>query len=645
MGALAIVIWLLAREDGGLAVGSPRAAPSVALSAPQARGEEGSSDAVLPATGDATADAASEPRLLDVGGAQGARVRGRLVDADGTPRPGIRLALVDTGDGSADELAFLSAPRILARDGVPSDAAGTFELEARGPANRFYLCLQRLDGLTQWVREVGVLPRVTIDLGDIVLRAPERLAGFVHDTAGRPIAGAEVLCADGPSFLQAWIGCTSAPIAAALWQHVIPDEAWIQSFVALMPGAVRTQTDAGGAFAVELLLADRSQLFVAARAAGMTVETNVPDWAGTNDPSSANLVLRPAPGRLAGHVRSATGRAIPPGTAVTARAEAPGDGGDYGRAALVAPDGAFHVEGLLAGPHVLQLQAPGRTPSVEVSVEAGASDVELELPEPFVLTVSARDGHGAPLTRFDVLLADEPTTIVRPALVWRRLHVDAAVGGVLRLDELRSDDVSLQIVADGMAGLPARLRFGRSDVTHAWDETLRPLRTVRGVVRDRSSGEPVPGARLTATMPRGPEFPGGVAFTVADGTFTLPALPVVAFTLRVDAQGFVSQSVDVRSDATDLVVELERSTLVHVRLGPHLRDAIRAGSLEVADDESDVSVTPLPDGKPEHYTLRPGGLLLNLAPGRYRIELLEGAGNTQPVEFSAVAGELVVVDV
>jgi hypothetical protein len=550
--------------------------------------------------------------------------------------------------GALDDQAFMAAPRVLADEGVPSDATGAFALAARGPWTEFLLCLQRPDGSTQWVQDLSTLPGITLELGDIEISAPQRLTGVVRDVAGNPVADAEVLCADGGEFFQAWFASATGPITEGLMKHVIPDEAWIQSFVARMPGAVYTKTDARGMYAADVMLQNRNQILIAARAIGMTVEASIPDWESSGEIQPTDLTLRPARGRISGRVRSLPGRAIPPGTAVTARSESPGAGGDYGRAALVAPDGSFLVEGLLAGPHVLEVQAAGCLESSEVTADAGATDIELDLPQPFVLVVRPHDVNEGPLARFDVLLCDEPGFVFSGGSgAWRRIHAELPAGGTLRVPELRSASVMLQVVADGMAGLPVRLSFGRSDPAHLWDETLRPLRTLHGVVVDEVDGEPVAGARVRAKMPRGPEFPDAIAFSGPDGRFELPPLPVVALTLHVESQGFAPGSIDVRSnDTAPIVIELQRLTLVHVRLGPRLRDAIRAGTLDLSDDDSDVAVTPVSGGRPERFTLRPGGLLLDdLAPGCYRIELLEGAGNTQPVEFSAVAGELVVVDV
>ncbi|HEX5012223.1 MAG TPA: hypothetical protein VFY71_17685 [Planctomycetota bacterium] len=118
--------------------------------------------------------------------------------------------------GPPDSLASVAAPRALARDARPTDDNGAFELPARGPTSTFFLRLQRSDGSTQWLQEVRVLPGVTLDLGDLVLRAPQRVTGFVRDTQGRPVAGAEVLCADAPVFVQAFLQSCGAPVAAGI---------------------------------------------------------------------------------------------------------------------------------------------------------------------------------------------------------------------------------------------------------------------------------------------------------------------------------------------------------------------------------------------------------------------------------------------
>src|SRR5262245_38671076 len=101
IGVMAITMWLMLREDGG---GSKPGAESGHVAGPSAvptppaltEGPEGRA-AASPEL------ASPAPAPIDYVSASCAMVCGRMVYGDGTPRPGIRLALVESGMGELDD--------------------------------------------------------------------------------------------------------------------------------------------------------------------------------------------------------------------------------------------------------------------------------------------------------------------------------------------------------------------------------------------------------------------------------------------------------------------------------------------------------------------------------------------------------------
>lgn len=152
-------------------------------------------------------------------------VRGRVLMPDGRPAVGawvwatefpgpalglIRVPYLDP-EGWLFDLQEFQKPRALSLQFLPSgmldalplpwtltDEKGAFELAL--PEGRNFALVARAAGAEPYVRNrIRARAGRTKDLGSIELKTGESLAGIVHDAAGAPVEGAEVLVAPLPA--------------------------------------------------------------------------------------------------------------------------------------------------------------------------------------------------------------------------------------------------------------------------------------------------------------------------------------------------------------------------------------------------------------------------------------------------------------
>ncbi len=185
---------------------TPTKSPS-AVSAPAIELEESASSPPVPASVASQAERsvveAAAPGSLR---AELASLSGRVVESDGTPVTGMRVALLGfAGSRLFDGAALDEVESTLELEETVTDAAGRFLL---GGANQ-----QALHGLgvdlggpraTLRMIDQALVHRQRTDLGDVVLAPFGLLVGRVVDERGAPIAGARVRCGPFPAqILQA----------------------------------------------------------------------------------------------------------------------------------------------------------------------------------------------------------------------------------------------------------------------------------------------------------------------------------------------------------------------------------------------------------------------------------------------------------
>jgi hypothetical protein len=405
---------------------------------------------------------------------------GRVVDPKGQPVPGaeVRLLGAATGENALLPLA----------DRFAADALGAFSfaapegavLEARHPA--FAPGRARVDFAARVSR------RVTVTLG--VRRADEPPRGAIAGrvaSGGSPQEGALVTArrqrGRGPGSADDEV--LAQALSGADGRFTLPDlEAGTWLLGASHPG------------------------FAPSRAVG--VETGAAD---------VQLDLVPG-GAMAGTVRErGTGRPVAPFTVTVRRAGGPGRRFTPRAATVVDPSGRFELDGLLPGPSVVQVSAPGRAPSAEIEAlvpePPGVARVDVELPAGGRLAgrvVERESGRALPGARVSVEGEDAPESLFGAWSVSL-----AGPDGRFELAGLPARPLSLFVAAeghhgrilsgilvpDGGAAGPLTVELG----TVAEGEEPRVELAGIGAVLERSRG----GMRILRVIPGGGAAEAGLA--------------------------------------------------------------------------------------------------------------------------------------
>ncbi|HEU4384121.1 MAG TPA: carboxypeptidase regulatory-like domain-containing protein [Anaeromyxobacteraceae bacterium] len=313
---------------------------------------------------------------------------------------------------------------------------------------------------------------------------------------------------------------------------------------ALVPLADRFRSDARGEF--EFQAPDGSTL--EARLAGYAPGRAELELAAR---VSRRLVIRLGERReaeapreaIAGRVVDAAGAGVE-GALVTARRQrgrGPGSAEEIASAQSISGnEGRFRVPDLEPGRYLVSASRAGHAPARAVGVESGASDVTLELQAGGALRGRVRDrSTGAPLVPFAV-------AVRRPSgpLRWLPPRTVSVVdpSGEYRLDDLPPGPVIVS------ASAPLHAPSDDLEVTipdppgaATADFDLRPGGRVAGLVIDRVSRAPLPGAlvQLEGRAGAGASVIAlrGEAAAGPDGRFELNGLPSRPLSILVQAEG------------------------------------------------------------------------------------------------------------
>lgn len=358
--------------------------------------------------------------VLIAEGPRGERLAGRVLDAQGQPRPGAR---VGTGQHSSS-----------------SDAEGRFELELS--AEQLEAAGQRLTVLAP-----GFLP-VFSDLSgldsarrqdlEIVLGEPAAgLSGHLRHADGRPAAGALVWTDDGTPF-----GRVLSEVSGMHFEVDYDIEGLIARSTSQIGGR-QAACDADGAFALDGLLPQTYRLWA--------LDPGTGELCGPFpvDAPAAGLALelagqeRPVP--IAGRVTNLAGDPLP-GVAILfeRRRQAP-DGTWVRREVRSEPplqsdaEGRFRFNGLcIAGTNLLVERAPGDQRRIALEAQADLTDLWIALPAPCRLqvtlsepgsakTLQLLDAQGRPL-----LLTIQAGSVMLQA---HAMQLDGAVSDWIETDE------------------------------------------------------------------------------------------------------------------------------------------------------------------------------------------------------------------
>jgi len=518
-----------------------------------------------PASGrlaDTTVDAADVPQLAEPADVFGARERtawptarldtawteplaaltGRIVEANGTPIPGLSLTLFE-GDPRfilvADESE--AGPR-LHRATTVTDPQGRFRFDGAYDAAPHALGLD-LGGPRAQVQQVeaALVHGEVIDLGDITARSGLALHGRVVDPGGRPVEGARVrvVPADASPALVALlveglqdlrrgsaVGLTgmaeadAAPVLEApevLRRHL--DDFSIPT----------TRTDAEGRY--ELPAAPTGDLYLAADHEG---------WVGASQRVTSQVDgqqladLRLAAGRtVAGVVVDGTGAPVA-GVEVLAGSRLEVDGlALLQPAGVTGPDGRFEVTGCSVTHRVMA--AARRTPDAPwtTAIESSAAPLEVTLKDPLPLSVRVLDGSGDPVLGARLQLSPahdprSPTSLMAPFLTAAARSRDS------RLVDAGQGTYSCAAVTPGgyvvtvhHPDLPLSHHTIDVDEEHTdFELTCAVGRTLAVSVLEAGTGLPVAEARVTVFGPGSPFLTQvASARTSSTGEATLGRIP------------------------------------------------------------------------------------------------------------------------
>lgn len=400
------VLYLVAGERGGTVRGSgaglvsdaPAAAPAelsesrVPEAAPRSVTREAAEPVLAPAP-------AGSPRNELAG------LVGRVVESDGRPVPGMRVALIEVDatylfDGGAID----EQPPSLELEETVTDREGRFLLGG-AHASSFHGLGVDLGGPRATMRVIDqALPhRERTDIGDVVLAPFGVLTGRVVDEQGAPVGGARVRCGALPEqilqispqdFRSDSLIAVSLTTMGGEGHMIIELPGWVRAALERFP-LPTTQSAADGAFRLEGV--PLAQVVGGIDKRGhVGVPLGPLDLSG-GDKDLGDVVL--SRGRtIRGVVEDTFGEAVP-GVEVYAGAEI-----FPGVAAILQPCGETDAEGRFALAGVADsaqvVAAARRAPHEPWSSTATArfENVLLEVEETVQLTVNVRDEQGKPLS-------------------------------------------------------------------------------------------------------------------------------------------------------------------------------------------------------------------------------------------------------
>ena len=402
--ALALVTLLFPgdREStvrGPREIAEPDSGPSTVLAAPPTVPEP-----TAPAPAERVEAAVATPAVAPAPWAGAlAGLAGRIVEEDGTPVPGIRVALLEAeGTLLFQDVVSGSEPSLQLEE-TRTGEDGRFLLGgARAPA--FHGLGIDLGGPRATLRVLdSALPHgVRTDLGDIVLAPFGVLTGRVVDEAGAPVAGARVRVAALPEELIEYPtydfrgdSLLAVTMLATTGQGhgILELPAWVQKNVDRLP-IPTTYSDEEGAFRLEgAALTNLVGGIDKKGHVGAPVRVDLSSGAA----DLGDVVL--ARGRtITGVVEDTYGEPLP-GIEVFAGAEiVPGVVAILHSAGRSDENGEFTLEGVGESGQVVAAARRSRHEAWSTTVAADPTDVLVELGATLSLAVEVTDDAGEPVT-------------------------------------------------------------------------------------------------------------------------------------------------------------------------------------------------------------------------------------------------------
>ncbi len=425
LAAMAVLVAALlyyaagGRGDGGRGSGTgqaPERAPAPVEAVELDESGPSPASAPSPVAREAT-PLASEGAPVDAWRGELAGLIGRVVESDGRPVAGLRVALleVDAGllfDGSA---IGAEAPRLELEETV-TDREGRFLLGGARGSSMHGLGLD-LGGPRATLRMIEhALPHgERTDIGDVVLAPFGVLTGRVVDESGAPLAGArvragpfpaEILQAKPYEFRSDTLVAVGSVVVGGDGPEVIEPPGWIRAALERFP-VPTTYSAADGSFRLE-------GVALAEVVGGVDKRGHVGAPIGPVDVSSGTYdlgVLKLARGRtVRGVVEDGFGEPAV-GVEVFAGAELfPGIVAFLQPCGVTDADGRFALTGVDESGQIIAVTRRAPHEAWSTAVTAKAENVLLEIQGLVELTVNVRDPAGEPLSGAELRL-----TPARPA--------------------------------------------------------------------------------------------------------------------------------------------------------------------------------------------------------------------------------------
>ncbi|MCP3137551.1 carboxypeptidase regulatory-like domain-containing protein [Pyxidicoccus xibeiensis] len=367
------------------------------------------------------------------------------------------------------------------------------------------------------------------------------LTGRVLDSAGRPVAGAEVFLSASAERTLADVRCDECELAllsCSARETALHTLAFFEQQHGFLTPRATATTDAQGRFRFEHLAGVSFSVWAKATGLGVALR----ERAAPGDP--VELYLPPLRS-IGGQVVDDAGQPLRGARvhAVSRRVPLP-------FTAVSGADGAFSLDGLGEGPFYVLATAQGYLPAVESQVEAGPQPVRLKLTPARTLEVRVTR-NGSPAAATVRLRADHLS---------REQRTD---GQPLRFTDLYPDEVVVTAEAPGLGAAPRTLTLDErvTQVTLELEAAGRLLVTVVD-----AEGEPVPQPQLLLRTPRGDLIRRERASTGA--LVELGPLAVGDYVLEGQAQGFRDAQLPAKvvQGETTLELEMERATVISGRV-------------------------------------------------------------------------------
>lgn len=499
-------------------------------------------------------------------------IAGVVVDEAGAPIESFRVAarpakeMSPTGPSPRMDNFASSDGRFLLQD-VPE---GTWVVEASAP--------DRASGVAS---NVHVAPGSAVDVGRIRLTAGGTVRGLVVDTAGAPIAGANIVL-EGAS----------------------------RDFA----GRREAGTDHGGAFEVRGVQTGMVEAvaYHPSYAEGRSTPVEVDSARG---PAEVRIVLSQG-GRIEGRVIRRDGTGVQ--TLVTASAAGPGGRRGFSRSPTnTAPDGTFVMDHVPPGRVFVMVMAGSAgmmesSHSREVEVREGeTTSVEFVSREILVSGHVTRGGAPAPGLRLHLFSAQgrtrmmmgAPGSISAPPTGPQRLTAVTDESGAFALltDEPGKHHVNVT-TADGKVTFPSRTVEIPDADAYTLDLAFSGV-PVAGVVIDRDTEQPVSNAHVSARAREATAGRGaGASMTGSDGRFMLELEPG-EYKVSAGSEGYAGETTDLAVGAggvPDLRLALSRGGFIKGRVVDHTGRGVggvyvNASSGEGVEMKAGMGQT-LPDG-------------------------------------------------